>query len=104
LADFGLAVRAPLPKVSGEASASVLDGRVIALDLMVQLDQACLDGSPLGLFRMLFQRPRNLDSTASILTLAEVRGGVVTTVRAFDQPGLPPVEIEAGGVALTSPR
>jgi hypothetical protein len=84
-------LRAPLFEVSGHSPAAVLDRRVKAHGLAVQLDQSCLDSPPLSLIRVLFQRPRYFYPTPGVLALADVRGGIVTAVRALGEAGGPPV-------------
>jgi hypothetical protein len=42
--------------------------------------------------------------TTSVLALSEIRSGVVTSMRALGKTAGPPVEIEAGWMALAAPR
>jgi hypothetical protein len=96
--------RAPLFEVGGYSPAAVLDRRVNAHGVVVQLDQPCLDLPPLSLVRVLLQRPRDLDMAAGVLALADVRGGIVTAVRPLGEADRPPVEVELRRVALAAPR
>src|SRR6266568_4975393 len=68
------------------------------------LDRRFLAGPPVRLVRVLLQCPRDLDLTSGVLALADVRSGIVTTVRALGEAGRPPVEVELRRVALAAPR
>ncbi len=94
----------PLFEVGGYSPAAVLDRRGNAHDLAVEPDQPFLGGPPIRLVRVLLQCPRDLDMAPGVLALTDVRGGIVTAVRALSEAGRPPVEVELRRVALAAPR
>ena len=82
----------------------MLDRRVNAHGLSVQLDQPRLHSLPLSLARMLFHCPRDLDTAPGVLALTYVRSGIVPTMRTFEEADCPPIEVELRRVALAPPR